>query len=78
MYKTKKIALRYKRNSYKNDTDDNSFVALDSNSGGYPYRVSIHECHDFQTLKHAKEYPDSAGEFEIIEVEVQASFRVLK
>lgn len=37
-------------------TDEDMFVALDSHSGGYPTRVSIHRVHTFKTEEECKKY----------------------
>lgn len=40
------------------------YVAIDSASGGYPYKIEFKNCHRFKTLESAEKY--SKGEFEII------------
>jgi hypothetical protein len=71
--KSKKIiVLKYlgtnHRASHHKGGED--YVALDSNSGGYPYAVTLDRAHDFGTAQKAIEYAGRDHSFEIVSVTV--------
>lgn len=82
MAKTKtKIAIRYidpdeERRGYSWLKDeDELYVALDSNSGGYPYAVAVDCAHGFKDVADAIRYIGHFKNMEVVELEMQFTVR---
>jgi hypothetical protein len=82
MAKTKtKIAIRYiDTTPEKNgrpwlDDEDELFVDIDYNSGGYPYAVTAMQAHDFKSTDDALRYIGHFKNMEVVELEMQFTVR---
>ncbi len=73
----KKIVLKYREASTRSHhKPGDMFVALDENSGGYPYRTNVNRCHDFKSVEQARRYPGH-DEFDIVELTITIKERAV-